>query len=222
MVLKKIGCIHAHYSNIDYLEKAFLTSDIEFLHFVDPGLMHCLQAGNSLSREEAQEKVREQIAWVAKCQVDAILISCTNYIALLEEAVLPTTVPIIKIDEPFFESICQIQEPQTIVFSNPATVEGTMSRLYQYASAQQKLIDLEVVVVENSFNLIMNGLKEEYNQKVVDCLEQLKEKNRVISVAQLSMVEAAKQVEDRASIGIINPLKTLKTLINNDLNKSFI
>ncbi|UGB33068.1 hypothetical protein [Metabacillus sp. B2-18] len=183
--------------------------------------MHCLQAGNYLSREEAQEKVREQIEWVSKCKVDAILISCTNYIALLEEAVLTTTVPIIKIDEPFFESICQIKEPQTIVFSNPATVEGTISRLYQYASAQQKSIDLEVIVVENSFNLIMNGLKEEYNQRVVDCIEQLREKNRVISVAQLSMVEAAQQVENRASINIINPLKTLRTLINNELNKSF-
>ena len=219
--MKKVGCIHAHYSNINYLEKAFLTSTIEFLHFVDPGLMHCIQAGDSLSRKDAQAKVREQIDWVANCQVDAILITCTNYIALLEDAVVTTAVPIIKIDEPFFESLCQMKEPQTIVFSNPATVEGTMSRLYQYASVHEKLIDIEVAVIENSFNLIMNGLKEEYNQKIVECLEQLRQNNRILSVAQLSMVEAAEQVENKTSIKIMNPLKTLKTTINN-LNKSFL
>ena len=213
--MKKIGCIHAHYSNINYLEKVFSPSDLEFLHFVDPGLMHCIQAGHSLSRADAQAKVREQIEWVANCQVDAILITCTNYIALLEEAVLTTAVPVIKIDEPFFESLCQMKEPQTIVFSNPATVEGTMSRLYQYATAHQKSIDIEVAVIENSFNLIMNGLKEEYHQKIVEGLEQLSENNRVLSVAQLSMVEAAKQVENKTSTKIMNPLETLKTSIHN-------
>ncbi|MFV2049953.1 hypothetical protein [Metabacillus sp. YM-086] len=213
--MKKIGCIHAHYSNINYLEKVFSPSDLEFLHFVDPGLMHCIQAGHSLSRADAQAKVREQIEWVANCQVDAILITCTNYIALLEEAVLTTAVPVIKIDEPFFESLCQMKEPQTIVFSNPATVEGTMSRLYQYATAHQKSIDIEVAVIENSFNLIMNGLKEEYHQKIVEGLEQLSENNRVLSVAQLSMVEAAEQVENKTSTKIMNPLETLKTSIHN-------
>ncbi|WP_435367753.1 hypothetical protein [Metabacillus litoralis] len=213
--MKKVGCIHAHYSNINYLEKVFSPSDVEFLHFVDPGLMHCIQAGHSLSRADAQAKVREQIEWVANCQVDAILITCTNYIALLEEAVLTTAVPVIKIDVPFFESLCQMKEPQTIVFSNPATVEGTMSRLYQYATAHQKSIDIEVAVIENSFNLIMNGLKEEYRQKIVEGLEQLSENNRVLSVAQLSMVEAAKQVENKTSTKIMNPLETLKTSIHN-------
>lgn len=221
MIVKKVGCIHAHYSNINYLEKAFSTFEIEFLHFVDPGLMHCIQASHSFSKADAQAKVREQIEWVANCQVDAILITCTNYIALLEEAVVTTAVPVIKIDEPFFESLCQMKGPQTIVFSNLETVEGTISRLYQYATAHQKSIDIEVAVIENSFNLIMNGLKEEYNQKIVESLEQLRQNNRILSVAQLSMVEAAEQVENKTSIKIMNPLKTLKTTINN-LNKSFL
>lgn len=183
--------------------------------------MHCIQPGHSLSRKNAQAKVREQIEWVANCQVDAILITCTNYIALLEDAVVTTAVPIIKIDEPFFESLCQMKGPQTIVFSNPATVDGTMSRLYKYATAHQKSIDIEVAVIENSFNLIMNGLQEEYNQKIVECLEQLRQNNRILSVAQLSMVEGAEQVENKTSIKIMNPLKSLKTAINN-LNKSFL
>ncbi|MFB8736386.1 hypothetical protein ACEQPO_30300 [Bacillus sp. SL00103] len=37
--------------------------------------------------------------------------------------------PIVPIDEPLFELICQRKEPLQLVFSNPDTVEGTMERL---------------------------------------------------------------------------------------------
>ena len=88
----------------------------------------------------------EQIEWIAQCQGHAILITCTNYIAILQEDQLSTSVPIIKIDEPFLDYICNIGQPQTILFSNPATVEGTMERLKHHASQQQKTLDLEVIV----------------------------------------------------------------------------
>ena len=60
-------------------------------------------------------KVKEQIEWMISCDVDAILITCTNYIALLEdETLFDPSIPIIKIDEPYFESICK-QQPQFIL-----------------------------------------------------------------------------------------------------------
>lgn len=73
--------------------------------------------------------------------------------------------PIIKIDEPFFNYICNIQQPQTILFTNPAIVEVTVERLKHYADNHHKSLDLEVIVINNTFDLIMQGLKEEYNQE---------------------------------------------------------
>lgn len=35
---RKLGCYHAHYSNIEHIEKALGSYDIELVHFVDPGL----------------------------------------------------------------------------------------------------------------------------------------------------------------------------------------
>ena len=49
-----------------------------------------------------------------------------------------------------------------ILFSNPATVEGTMERLKYHASQQQKTLDLEVIVINNTFDLyarIKRGLR---------------------------------------------------------------
>ena len=213
----KLGCLHAHYSNIEYIENALSPYDIELIHFVDPALMYRVTSDENLKEADAQNKVKEQIEWIAQCNVDAILITCTNYIAILQEEQLSISVPIIKIDEPYFEYICNIEQPQTILFTNPATVNGTIERLNQYAYNHQKSIDIEVIVINNTFELIMQGLKQEYNQEISKFLNKIIKEDKVISIAQLSMVEASKEVEYTTSKTIINPLDTLISSIVNQL-----
>jgi len=212
---KRIGCLHAHYSNIEYVENALSPYDIELIHFVDPALMYLVTTDKNFKEADAQNKVKEQIEWIAQSNVDAILITCTNYIALLQEELLSISLPIIKIDEPYFEYICNIEQPQTILFTNPATVNGTMERLNQYAYKHQKSLDIEVIVINNTFELIMQGLKQEYNQEISKFLNTISKEDRIISVAQLSMVDASKEVECMTSKTIINPLDTLISSIVN-------
>ncbi|CAM4221874.1 hypothetical protein ACUXG3_004441 [Bacillus thuringiensis] len=215
---KRLGCLHAHYSNIEYIENAFSLFNIELIHFVDPALMYRVTLNENFQESDAQFKVKEQIEWIAQCNVDAILITCTNYIAILQEDQLSISVPIIKIDEPFFDYLCNIQQPQTILFTNPATVEGTVERLKHHANNHQKSLDLEVIVINSTFELIMQGLKEEYDQEIAKFLNQIiKDTKKVISVAQLSMVDASQQVEYKTSKTIINPLITLVSYIVNQL-----
>ena len=211
---KKIACLHAHYSNIDYLEIALSAYNVELNHFVDPGLMYRVMTDPDFTESNAQRKVKEQVEWVVQSGVDAILITCTNYIALLEA--FATNVPLIKIDEPYFEALCEVDQPQTILFTNPDTVLGTMNRLQQYAKSKQKKLDIEVEVIENTFELIMSGKKDEYIKEVVDFLKNYP--HRAVSVAQLSMVGAAQQVEHETSQTIINPLNALVTSMVQQLN----
>jgi len=214
---KRLGCLHAHYSNIDYIENALSSYEIELIHFVDPALMYRVTSDESFKAVDAQNKVKEQIEWIAQCNVDAILITCTNYIAILQEEHLSISVPIIKIDEPYFEYISNITQPQTILFTNPATVNGTMDRLNQYAYNHQKSLDIEVIVINNTFELIMQGLKQEYNQEISKFLNRIIKEDKIISVAQLSMVDASKEVEYRTSKPIINPLDTLISSVVSQL-----
>lgn len=215
---KRLGCLHVHYSNIEYIENAFSLFNIELIHFVDPALMYRVTLNENFQESDAQFKVKEQIEWIAQCNVDAILITCTNYIAILQEDQLSISVPIIKIDEPFFDYLCNIQQPQTILFTKPATVEGTVERLKHHANNHQKSLDLEVIVINSTFELIMQGLKEEYDQEIAKFLNQIiKDTKKVISVAQLSMVDASQQVEYKTSKTIINPLITLVSYIVNQL-----
>ena len=214
---KRLGCLHAHYSNIEYIENALAPFNIESVHFVDPGLIDRLSNQN-IQEVDAQQKVKEQIEWIAKTNVDAILITCTNYIAVLQEDQLSISVPIIKMDEPFIDFICNFQQPQTILFTNPATVDQTMGRLKNYADTYKKSLNIEVVVLNNTFDLIMQGRKEEYNQEVARMLEQLMNDDKIISVAQLSMVDAAQLVEAKTGRSITNPIKTFVSSIVKEID----
>jgi hypothetical protein len=111
---KRLGCLHAHYSNTECIENALSPFDIELIHFVDPALMYRVTSDENYPELDARKKVKEQIEWIAQCNVDAILITCTNYIAMLQDDQLSISVPIIKIDEPYFDYLCNIQQPQTI------------------------------------------------------------------------------------------------------------
>lgn len=208
---RKIGCLHAHYTNIEYIQNAIASNDVELVHFVDPGLMNRIASDESFDVSKAKAKVNEQIEWIANTKVDAILITCTNYIAILDEEQLKTLVPIIKIDEPFFHQICSITEPQVLLFTNPATVEGTMRRLNEFAIMHKQTINIELQVAPNTFELIMQGKKEQYVNELTNYMKNLlvTHPNKIVSVAQLSMVETAEKVEREMNVEIGNPLRTL-------------
>lgn len=201
-----LGCLHAHYSNIEYIEQAFQNIEkVELVHFVDPGLIQQVSKGT----EGLAFKVKEQLEWMESCNMDAILITCTNYIALLEKEQLELSIPIMKIDEPFFETVCEEKQPQTILFTNSETVKGTMNRLQQYALLHDKTITTKIIIIDNTFELIIQGKKDIYNKIIIQTLHDVAGDQQYISVAQLSMVEAARQFEKETALTITHPLKSL-------------
>ncbi|OQR56923.1 hypothetical protein [Bacillus sp. CDB3] len=203
--MKKLACLHAHHSNIEYIDRVLQSFEIEILHFVDPILSQRLK----IEREQARNNLKDIIKYIAESDVDTLLITCTDYITLLDEN-FKIDIPILKIDEPFFEMSCQVEEPQTILFTNTRTVSGTMERLRLYAQQNNKSIQVKVEVIEGIFELIMQGRKEEHDAKLEQYLyEIMKNRNEMFSVAQLSMVDAATRVENIIGRNIINPLNAL-------------
>lgn len=208
---KRLGCLHAHHSNISYIDSAFKPYDLETVHFVDPALYFRIAHDEHFLPSDAFAKVKEQVSWMAKCELDAILVTCTNYIAVLQDETCTGSIPILKIDEPYFEVLCQLTSPQIVVFTNPDTVAGTVKRLKEHATRQGRALELEVRVLEGTFPLIMQGKTEEYLLEVAFGLERLLNdiSGKNVSVAQLSMVEAALQVQQKTSQEIVNPLTSL-------------
>ncbi len=203
--MKKLGCLHAHYSNINYIEEALSQYPIALQHFVDPGLMMRITNDPSFTTIEAKNKVKEQINWIISTGVDAILITCTNYIALLDDT-SKWELPIIKIDEPFFKEFSKLPTPRYLIFTNPKTVEGTTNRLNQYLQQINVSKDYTVEIIPEAFEYLMNGKIKEHNEIVVKNLANLiSQKNGSFAIGQLSMVEAGKNIE-ATLLNLLDPL----------------
>ncbi|MED4267083.1 hypothetical protein [Priestia megaterium] len=215
---KRLGCFHAHHSNIEHIEKALKPYNIELIHFVDPGLDR-IKMDSNFTEEVAQKKIKDTLEWISSCHVDAILITCTFFTANIEEDKLAYSIPIIKIDDPLFHSICGKDEPQILVFTNPNTVEGTMNQLINFATKQKKKIQVEPYLLENTFNLVMEGKKEEYIESVSNGLNRLiiNHPDKIISAAQLSMVPSAENIESKTDTYVGNHLKSLSNYLEEIL-----
>lgn len=208
----RLGCLHMHYSNIAYIDGIVDGERIETLHFVDPGLMRRISAEPDFGADEAQEQVRRQLAWMASCGLDAILITCTNYIAMLPDEPLDLPLPVIKIDEPFFAYLLEQPAPHMLVFTNPATVPGTMNRFQEFANRAGHEVEIETEVIDGTFALLMAGQTAAYADAVAARLRELARSGRYrsLSVGQLSLADAARSVTAETGVAIGNPLAPLR------------
>ncbi len=208
---KTLGCLHAHHSNIAYINHAFAHVDLELVHFVDPGLVYRIGHDPDFPPVQANDRIRQQLQWMESCSPDAILLTCTNYIAAMDESEKQVGVPLIKLDEPFFGALCQDDRPKRLVFTNPATVEGTMRRLHAFAAGQSKTPRISVQTIPDAFELVMQGKLAEHNHLVQDWLRQPSREDASSDtwVAQLSMVDAARAVEQLTGRTVGNPLAPL-------------
>src|SRR5918998_1678569 len=215
----RLGCLHMHHSNIPYIDGIVPSDRVELLHFVDPGLMRRIGTDPGFSTDQAEQQVRRQLDWMASCGLDAILITCTNYIAMLPDESLDLAIPVIKIDEPFFADLLQQPSPHLLLFTNPATVEGTMRRFHDYADRAGHQPSIEIEVMPGTFELVMAGKTEEYAAAVTDQLRELVRSGRygAISVGQLSMAESALRITAETGMPIGNPLDSLRLHLAHEL-----
>ena len=218
-VKTRLGCLHMHHSNIPYIDGIVAPDHVELLHFVDPGLMRRIGSDAGFSSDRAGQQVRSQLDWMAGCGVDAILITCTNYIVMLPDEPLDLTIPVIKIDEPFFADLLYQPSPHLLLFTNPATVEGTMGRFHDYAHRAGHQPSIETDVMPGTFELVMAGKTEEYAAAVTNQLRELVRSGRyaAISVGQLSMAESALRVAAETGMPIGNSLDSLRLHLANEL-----
>jgi hypothetical protein len=200
----RLGCLHMHHSNIPYIDGIVAPDRVELLLFVDPGLMRRIGSDPSFSTDRAEKQVRRQLEWMAGCGLDVILITCRNYIAMLPDVPLDLAIPVIKIDEPFFADLLKQPSPHLLLFTNPATVEGTMRRFHDYAYRAGHKPQVETDVMPGTFELVMAGDGRQLRELVQSG------RYNAISVGQLSMAESALRVTAETRVPIVNPLDSLR------------
>jgi hypothetical protein len=118
---------------------------------------------------------------------------------------------VIKIDDPLFHNACSSDKPIIFVFTNPNTIEGTIKQFIQFSKNKGIEKKIETRLVPNSFELIMQGKKDEYLKAVSNELVKIIEENP-------SKLTAAQYVETIKETYIGNQLVSLASYMEETLS----
>lgn len=192
---RRIACLHAHHSNIGYLDEALAGLEVQVTHFVDPGLLARLAGDGVFTEADARARVIAQLEWMAHSGADTLVVTCTAYGAALPPR-SGLDVPVVVVDEPLFAEICDAPAPRRLFFTNPGTVDGTMLRLREFAAARGVAFEFEVELVPNVFELLLRGQREQHDDLLADYLARSIAEHPGFSnfAMQLSMTAAARRV----------------------------
>ncbi|GAF66555.1 hypothetical protein BTS2_3456 [Bacillus sp. TS-2] len=206
--MRTIACLHAHHSNITYIDQLLEKYDVKILHYVDSDLINQL-SDPDFPQIEVKVKLEEHINQIMSTEVDGLILTCTNFIGLLDRFKLDFPFPILKIDEAFFEEIIKLENPR-IFFTNPQTIDVTLARLKQFSEANHYPFEsIQIKLVEDSFPLILNNQKQEYLLKIKDCIDQHLEQNEHVCLGQLSMSDVHRLLSSeqrKLTITMLEPL----------------
>ncbi|MEK4629225.1 hypothetical protein MKZ17_13550 [Solibacillus sp. FSL R7-0682] len=203
-------CLHASELNIEIMERSLHEMPFEVRHVVDTHLLHIIREQQSLA--EQKNYIFTKMMELIEQEPALILVTCTNYIVLLEQMELVTSIPILKIDELLFEQLKSSHLPLKILFTNKQTIEGTMTRLKKYISPER---ESEVVFIPEVFDWYLAGEKLAHDQKVLNTLLELDTYENTVVVAQLSMANIAEIYSKLSGDVVLSPVTAIKTYMND-------
>ena len=207
-------CLHAAESNVEIIEQSLSDIPFEIYHVVDTYLLTMIREQRPFNEQKdyAFNKIMELI----EQQPTFILITCTNYIVLLDQIELETNIPILKIDELLFEQLKEVQAPIKMLFTNKQTIEGTMARLKQTIPSE---LDIEVIFIPEVFDWYLAGDRLRHDQKVLSTLLELDASQHIIAVAQLSMANSAESYSKLSGKLVLSPVTAFKNKNSAIFNK---
>lgn len=207
-------CLHAAKSNAEIIDHLLHDMSFEIRHVVDTYLLEMIREQSCFNKQKdyAFHKIMELV----EQQPSFILITCTNYIVLLDQIELETSIPILKIDELLFEQLKEVQAPIKILFTNKQTIEGTMARLKQAIPSE---LDIEVIFISKVFDWYLADDKLRHDQKVLSTLLDLDASQNIIVVAQLSMANSADKYSKLSGYLVLSPVTAIRNAKNFIGNK---
>lgn len=169
--MKKILCIHAHESNIYYLDKLLRVFRCTIEHRVI-NLMDNTKKSKEILKKEINSYLSEDIA--------VCILTCTEHSSMVDEDSI-NGVSILKIEEPIIEKLLYDHNDKVLVFTNPNTVDLTVNKI---KNSKYQFQNYKIDIIPESFDLILKNEKTLYKNLILDYISK---ESKDIYLMQLSM-----------------------------------
>ncbi|MGM0217491.1 hypothetical protein [Enterococcus sp. AZ126] len=206
--MKKIICIHAHFSNIHYLTELFQKEKTLALeHYVMTDFLDQITTDNLTNFIE--KKIEENVV--------GVIITCTMYSNLIKQKLILNK-PILRVEDPLIAHILANPHKKSLIFSNPKTVKETIKKIDIAYLEKNLALDYEVHIVPDAFDLILTNQKMAYQKALLNYLYLNNDGfSGDIYLMQLSMAIISKEQLTEFGFPIFTILDSLDAIVKQEL-----
>jgi Asp/Glu/hydantoin racemase len=188
MSVQKLAIIHTTPATIETMKAlvAELIPECEQMHLMDDSILPEL-AQNGGQVEAIEERWFAYAKTAEQQGADCILSACSSVGEVAAAAGHHVQVPVLRIDEAMIEEAVRRGERIGVAATLRTTLDPTSRLLESKAVELGKKVQLEPLLVDEAYRLLMSGDKEGHDRVLGEELKLLAERTDVVVLAQASM-----------------------------------
>lgn len=192
MQQKTLGLIHTSATLVPVFQQlcSQYLPNVKVFNIVDDSLIKNVISCGELTPTNA----RRVVNYVGSAEIagaDFILVTCSSIGAAVEAAADLTGVPVLRVDQPMADQAVRTGKRIGVVATLPTTLLPTSDLVKRRAAAAGKEVEIQTVLCEGAFDVLMSGDAATHDAMVAKALRELSTKTDVIVLAQASMARVA-------------------------------
>lgn len=203
MKTRKVGIVHTSFALVDVLNALAkrILPEAEVVNIVDDSLLD--DARRTGIDEQLKKRMRGYFMSAADAGADVILNACSTVGETVDTARAEVPIKILKIDEPMAEQAVALGRKIAVMATVESTLGPTCRLLQAKADEQGREVELNEILCEGAFELLMSGKTEEFDARVTEEALKAGENHDVIVFAQASMARLVPELEKQLSVPLL-------------------
>lgn len=182
---------------------AELIPDAQVIHFVDSDVLTTVQKEGFISDKSAARMT--YLAQAAEAAgADIIFSACSSLGPALDTAQAAVSIPVVKIDESMALKAATDGARIAVMATVPSTLEPTSNLILKKAQEIGKNIEIEKVLADGAFALLLAGNREEHDQQVIAKALNVASRVDLIVLSQASMNRLAPTLAEKTGIPVLS------------------
>lgn len=168
---------------------------VRITHILDEPLLEQVRQRGELSAEDS-ERVLSHVLIAANTGADAVMITCSTVSPCVDDVQPRVKIPVKKIDEAMIKQAVRLGMRIGVVATAESTLEPTRCLLLEEAEAQNKSIEITMVLAEGALPALLAGQGTVHDHLVKEATLELAESMDVIVLAQASMARVLSAISE--------------------------
>jgi aspartate/glutamate racemase len=200
-----VGLVHAVIPAIEPLRAAFAQSapDVKLINILDEGLVTEIDRRGSLTPGLVR-RLTTLVTLAEDAGAELVLLSCTAYSPVADDAQKQSDIPVLKIDELMVRDALARGKKIGLVATVPAGLNMQRQLIGQIAAEVGSDIELDAVLKPEAFQALANGRRDEHDAIVLAEVERLAQSNDLVMLAQASMGHLATRVPTSVTVPVLS------------------